>query len=165
MIVSVLSTCGLFCQTTQTFNYTTKDGLPSNSVYRTILDKNGYLWIATENGLAKFDGKNFKNYTTVQGLPDNEIINLFIDSTETIWALPFRKKPAYYNEAKDRFENSETDAELDKIEMGNTNGASILQYGGMAFFNNNRSLFIYKNHKITPYISLLINSDPQAPIW
>lgn len=154
MIVSVLSTCGLFCQTTQTFNYTTKDGLPSNSVYRTILDKNGYLWIATENGLAKFDGKNFKNYTTVQGLPDNEIINLFIDSTETIWALPFRKKPAYYNEAKDRFENSETDAELDKIEMGNTNGASILQYGGMAFFNNNRSLFIYKNHKITPYISL-----------
>jgi ligand-binding sensor domain-containing protein len=74
-----------FSQSTQTIFYSTKDGLPSNSIYRCILDNHGFLWIATDNGLAKFDGKNFKIYTTAQGLPDNEITDIFIDSSNRIW--------------------------------------------------------------------------------
>ena len=137
----LLTTGLLYAQNTQTLYYTTKDGLPSNSVYRTILDKHGFLWIATEGGLGKFDGKNFKTYTTAQGLPDNEITDLFLDSSQTIWVTPFRKTPSYYNPLKDRFENEETDTELQKIELGNTNRGSVLSFGGMAFCNN---------HKTTP---------------
>ena len=51
--------CKLFSQSTQTIYYTVKEGLPSNSVYRTILDDRGFLWVATENGIARFDGKKF----------------------------------------------------------------------------------------------------------
>ena len=40
-------------------NLTTKDGLPSNIVYDIQQDEIGYLWIATEKGLAKFDGDHF----------------------------------------------------------------------------------------------------------
>lgn len=151
----LLIACHSLSQTTQTLLYTTKDGLPSNSVYRTVLDDHGFLWIATENGLAKFDGKNFKTYTTVQGLPDNEITDLFIDSNRRIWVTPFRKTPAYYNPVKDRFENDETDPELQKIELGNANRGSILEYGGIAFSNNQRNFFIYKNGKVTAYKGLL----------
>ena len=86
------TTLCIYGQSTQTISYTTKDGLPSNSVYRTILDKYGYLWIATENGLAKFDGRTFKIYTTAQGLPDNEITDLFIDSNQTVWVCPLEKQ-------------------------------------------------------------------------
>lgn len=132
-------------QSTQTINYTTKDGLSSNSVYRTAIDKRGFLWIATENGLARFDGRRFENYTTAKGLTDNEIVDLFIDSSGVIWAIPFRRTPCYYDEKKDRFENEETDKELFRIELANTHKAHILQYGGMAFSNNLRHLFIYKN--------------------
>lgn len=142
-------------QTTQTLSYTTKDGLPSNSVYRTVLDQNGYLWIATENGLAKFDGRTFKIYTTAQGLPDNEITDLFIDSNHTVWVIPFRKTISYYNPVKDRFENDETNAELKKIEQGNACRGSVLQYGGVAFSNNERNFFIYKNGRSTAYKGLL----------
>ena len=145
----------LFSQTTQTIFYTTKDGLPSNSVYRTVLDGHGFLWIATENGLAKFDGKNFKSYTTAQGLPDNEITDLFIDSSQTIWVTPFRRNPAYYNPVKDRFENEETNPELQKIELGNANRGSVLTYGGIAFSNNERNFFIYKNGKVSVYKGFL----------
>jgi len=157
--------CGskLFSQTTQTLYYTTKDGLPSNSVYRAILDKQGFLWIATENGLAKFDGKNFKTYTTAQGLPDNEITDLFIDSSQTIWVTPFRKTPAYYNPVKDRFENDETDPELQKIELGNANRGSVLTYGGIAFSNNQRNFFIYKKGKVTVFKGLLSMSKAGTP--
>jgi ligand-binding sensor domain-containing protein len=135
----------------QTIYYTTKDGLPSNSVYRTILDSRGFLWIATENGIGRFDGKNFRNYTTVHGLPANETIDIFADSSNTIWITPFGKTMSYYNARKDRFENEDTDTELSKIELGNTNRGNVLQLGGVAISNNERSLFIYQNRKTRVY--------------
>ena len=144
-----------FSQSTQTIFYTTKDGLPSNSIYKAVLDNHGFLWIATDNGLAKFDGKNFKTYTTAQGLPDNEITDIFIDSSQRIWVTPFRRTTAYYNPVKDRFENEDSDTELQKIELGNSNRGSVLKYGGMAFCNNQRDFFIYKNGKVTVYKGLL----------
>ena len=146
---------GAFSQSTQTIIYTTKDGLPSNSIYKSIVDNHGFLWIATDNGIAKFDGKNFKTYTTTQGLPDNEITDIFIDSSNRIWVTPFRRTAAYYNPVKDRFENEDTDPELQKVELGNTNRGSVLQYGGIAFCNNLRDFFIYKNGKVTVYKGLM----------
>jgi ligand-binding sensor domain-containing protein/anti-sigma regulatory factor (Ser/Thr protein kinase) len=139
----------------QTIYYTTNDGLPSNSVYRTILDNRGFLWIATENGISRFDGKNFRNYTTAQGLPDNEITDIFADSSNVIWVTPFGKTVAYFNAQKDRFENEDTNAELAKIELGNTNRGSVLQYGGVSVCNNERSIFIYRNGKTAVYKNLL----------
>lgn len=164
-IISILLCSGqvLFSQSTQTIFYTTKDGLPSNSIYRCILDIHGFLWIATENGLAKFDGKNFKTYSTADGLPDNEITDIFIDSSNRIWVTPFRRTTAYYNPANDRFVNDETDPELKKIELGNSNRGSILQYGGMAFCNNNRDFFIYKQGKAIAYKGILQKLNAAAP--
>ena len=152
-----------FSQSTQTIFYTTKDGLPSNSIYRSVLDNHGFLWIATDNGLAKFDGKNFKVYTTAQGLPDNEITDIFIDSSNRIWVTPFRRTTAYYNPVKDRFENEDTDPELKKIELANTNRGSVLQYGGIAFCNNQRDFFIYKNGKVTVYKGLMDMKKSSTP--
>jgi ligand-binding sensor domain-containing protein len=141
----------LFAQTTQTISYTIKDGLSSNSVYRTAIDRRGFLWIATENGLARFDGRKFENYTTAKGLTDNEIVDLHIDSSGTIWAIPFRRSPCYYNPQKDRFENETTDPELNKIDLANTHKVHLLQYGGIAFSNNLRHLYLYRNGKTQGY--------------
>lgn len=59
-------------------NYTTDDGLPSNSVYNCIKDDNGYMWLATEGGLSRFDGKHFVNYGVKDGLLDNDVISISI---------------------------------------------------------------------------------------
>jgi hypothetical protein len=138
-------------QTTQIIRYTTQEGLPSNSVYRTVIDKKGFLWIAGENGVTRYDGRIFKNYTTVSGLPDNEVTEIFTDSSGRLWALPFRKKPAYYNEATDKFENNNTDPELDKIELGTNSFGCVLQHGGIGFINLEKSISIYKNGKTKVY--------------
>lgn len=52
-------------------NYTTKDGLPNNYVLSSVEDKNGNLWLGTENGLSEFkpDSNLFKNYDSYEGLP------------------------------------------------------------------------------------------------
>jgi len=53
-------------------NYSVKNGLPSDFLLSCTEDKNGNLWIATQNGLSKFslDNKSFENFNANDGLPD-----------------------------------------------------------------------------------------------
>src|SRR3970040_1724075 len=39
--------------------WTTADGLPDNWVHSVLQSRNGYLWIGTGSGLARFDGIKF----------------------------------------------------------------------------------------------------------
>ena len=52
------------CLISQTYNsikeLNSTNGLPSDIVYNTIQDKKGYIWIATENGIVKYNGTSFK---------------------------------------------------------------------------------------------------------
>lgn len=51
--------------------YKMEQGLPSNVILGILEDDKHDLWISTDNGLSKFDGKVFKNYTIEDGLPGN----------------------------------------------------------------------------------------------
>lgn len=76
-------------------NYTVVDGLPSNLIYNIIQDKEGYIWIATDNGLSRFDGQIFTSYNTSNGLPDNDILGIFTDENNRIWLNCFNKNLCY----------------------------------------------------------------------
>ncbi|MCP4220310.1 MAG: response regulator [bacterium] len=39
---------------------TTEDGLSHNNVYSITQDREGYIWLGTQDGLCKYDGSNFK---------------------------------------------------------------------------------------------------------
>lgn len=43
-------------------HFTNENGLPQNSIRGVEIDKEGYLWLATEFGLARYDGKSFRLY-------------------------------------------------------------------------------------------------------
>lgn len=55
-------------------NYTVSDGLPSNSIYGILEDKNTNYWMSTNNGLSRFNPvtEKFKNYNAKEGLQNNE---------------------------------------------------------------------------------------------
>jgi len=55
-------------------NYNEADGLPNNVVYGILEDGNGFLWLSTNKGLAKFypETKAVKVYTQNDGLQSNE---------------------------------------------------------------------------------------------
>lgn len=63
------------------------DGLPSNRVYRTIEDHLGYIWIATEEGVCKYDGLELNCFNTNNGLVINDIYNIFEDEIGRIWMI------------------------------------------------------------------------------
>jgi len=69
--------------------YSADYDLSSSFIHRIIQDKQGFVWIATPNGLNKFDGYKFTNYKNIQGdstsLIDNYVRTIYEDSKGTIW--------------------------------------------------------------------------------
>jgi signal transduction histidine kinase/ligand-binding sensor domain-containing protein/AraC-like DNA-binding protein len=59
-------------------SWTIADGLPVNSITRIIQSKSGYIWLATFDGLVRFDGLRFTvfNVANSEGLPTNRIVDL-----------------------------------------------------------------------------------------
>lgn len=71
-------------------HYTTEEGLPGNMVQTVLQTRDGYLWIGTEDGLARFDGHRFKNFT-VENTQQLKVIGHDISclaeaSDGTLWA-------------------------------------------------------------------------------
>gem|GEM_PF-2842962 len=57
-------------------HYTTEDGLPHDITYQIIQDKQGVIWIGTDDGLTKFNGIKFTNYSYENGLQSNYVIDI-----------------------------------------------------------------------------------------
>lgn len=70
-------------------HFSTDNGLPSNAISQIVQDNYGYIWLATWNGLSRFDGFNFFNYRTGNGsgIPNlhNRILGLTVDNQQNIW--------------------------------------------------------------------------------
>ncbi|TSA30631.1 MAG: hypothetical protein D4R68_00440 [Ignavibacteriales bacterium] len=64
-------------------------GLSNATVFDILQDKYGFLWIATADGLNRYDGYNFKVYKNDPGaaksLSNNFVFSLMIDKDETLW--------------------------------------------------------------------------------
>jgi signal transduction histidine kinase/ligand-binding sensor domain-containing protein len=69
--------------------FTEKDGLPGSQVRRILVDKSGFLWLGTINGLARYDGYEFKRFfydpndsASIQGL---SVWSMLEDREGQIW--------------------------------------------------------------------------------
>lgn len=71
-------------------HYTLKDGLSQVSVNDICKDRQGFLWLATQNGLNRYDGSSFKVYRNdgeIMDFPLGNFVNsVFEDSRGFIWA-------------------------------------------------------------------------------
>jgi signal transduction histidine kinase/ligand-binding sensor domain-containing protein len=67
-------------------NWTTRDGLPQDHVRAIARTKDGFLWLATDAGLSRFDGFDFKNYGLRDGLGAAAVLSLLQTTDGTLWA-------------------------------------------------------------------------------
>ena len=86
-----------------------EDGLVSNAVSGIYQDDLGYLWIATWNGLSRYDGYNFYNYRTgnasrIDNL-HNRILDLVIDQSQNVWMRMYDGRVFVLDRTKDQFIN------------------------------------------------------------
>ncbi len=84
--------------------YTTDNGLPSNYINDVKIDAFGNVWVATSNGLAKFDGNSWQAYGVSAGLPsyNTNVYGITIDQSGSIWVYVRNNDKIY------RFENNNT---------------------------------------------------------
>ncbi len=87
--------------------YTESDGLPGAEVHAILSDKFGYIWIGTINGLARYDGYEFKRFfnnpndsTSIKGL---NVWSMFEDSKGQIWVESAPSFLNVYNPANKSF--------------------------------------------------------------
>jgi signal transduction histidine kinase/ligand-binding sensor domain-containing protein len=90
---------------------TEKDGLPGSQVRRLIVDKSGFLWLGTINGLARYDGYEFKRFfydpndsASIQGL---SVWSLMEDRDGQIWVATGPANLNRYDPVMKRFRQFE----------------------------------------------------------
>ncbi|RYZ28234.1 MAG: hypothetical protein EOO10_10230 [Chitinophagaceae bacterium] len=94
LFVFFFSVSFLKAQETSLYSFThygMVEGLASNEIFSMVQDRVGYLWIATNNGLQRYDGTHFKTFRhhekDLQSISSNVITRLFLDSKENLWLI------------------------------------------------------------------------------
>ncbi len=98
-------------------HYAITNGLPGQHIYYIYQDKDGFMWFATEGGVCRYDGNQYKVFTLADGLPDIEIFGMYSDTNDRLWMLPFKKSLCFYKHGK--FHTSENTPYLDKVKVKN----------------------------------------------
>ena len=65
--------------------FTVADGLPTSIVNGITEDRFGYLWLASNDGLVRFDGRDFRTWRTEDGLRDNQLHAVHVDARNQLW--------------------------------------------------------------------------------
>lgn len=66
-------------------NWTTRDGLPHNRVRAVVQTRDGFLWLATDAGVVRFDGAVCKTFGLRQGLPAPTVLAIAEGDDGSLW--------------------------------------------------------------------------------
>ena len=81
--------------------FTTLNGLASNEVGSVIQDREGYIWIGTQNGLQRYDGSQFitlvNRVSDSSSIPTNFITSMYIDRKGNFWLIGGNNKVGIFD--------------------------------------------------------------------
>ncbi len=66
-------------------DYTPENGLAGRFANFTHKDNRGLIWIGTQHGLHRFDGRIFKVFEETTGLPFNQVMEIYEDGEGWLW--------------------------------------------------------------------------------
>ena len=68
-------------------HWDTEDGLPHNTIKQIFQSRDGYIWVGTQQGLARFDGLTFTIFTThnTPSFPGNQITAFAETRDGSLW--------------------------------------------------------------------------------
>ena len=93
---------------------TTEDGLPQATVMTTLQDSQGFVWLGTEDGLVRFDGRELYRYarsrTDSDSLPGNYVWQVVEDADTNLWIALDGAGVARWDRRTDRFTSYRHDA-------------------------------------------------------
>jgi len=100
VLFSLFAGINLLAQNPYIQEYTTKDGLPSGTVYQVYSDSKQFIWFATDAGVARYDGSIFTSYSKKNGLNSNEIVKIKEDEQGRLWFFNLNGSMNYFYQNK-----------------------------------------------------------------
>ncbi len=92
--------CILHAREYPVMHYTKANGLPSDMVHTVYRDSKGFIWLATDKGVVRFDGMAFQLFNTADGLTDNEVFFFQEDYDHRMWIGTYTGKLCFYKDGK-----------------------------------------------------------------
>jgi len=105
LIINIISASDLLMPERLCFKHITSiQGLSNNTVYSIAQDEDGFIWIATREGLNKFDGYSITTYyrSGTYSIPGNFVVELLSTSTGRLF-VGTQTGVAIYNKRTDSF--------------------------------------------------------------
>lgn len=104
----LISWLAIASEKTVTFKQiSTQDGLSQNTVRSLLVDRRGFIWAGTLDGLNRYDGKHFITYKPVAGNPaslsDPRINGIFENSSGELWIRKYDNTFSCYHPATESF--------------------------------------------------------------
>ncbi|HIE16254.1 MAG TPA: hypothetical protein EYP69_04950 [Bacteroidales bacterium] len=162
-ILLFLSVRLIFGQDMQFVSFTTKDNLSQSTVYKIVQDKQGFIWIGTDDGLNKFDGKNFKIYknipNNINSLSSNKINDLYVDKDGNIWIATDRGFNLY-NVSTQKFTRFFFKTKYNENDLNNYNKICFDSLRNGFWLATNKSGFVFFNPQDTSFKEYHFETTP-----
>ena len=146
--------------------WTTAEGLPQNTINTVVQTRDGYLWVATFGGLARFDGVRFTIFNPVNApaLKSSRITALSEDRAGILWAATETGGIAcYQNGAFQSFDDSEEE-EINSLFVDSRNNLWAGGWNGARRYRLPEKACATGVHKFERIKPPLINGQPSDQI-
>jgi len=163
----------VFCQPIENHftHYTTTDGLPDGYVSSIKQDSAGFLWLATLNGLCRFDGHTFKTFRNdprdTTSLCENHLNSIYFDEQNNLWCVSFNCLYLYHPDGE-WFEHFYMDGyNVERID-GEENGQLILSCtikGLWKFDRKSKKLLKFEHPGLDPIKCYMYLKDNAGTQW
>lgn len=125
--------------------WTSKNGLPQRTVHNITQDSKGYLWIGTQEGIARFDGSEYTYFNDTIG--KQYVFKILEDNRGAIWAGTFGNGIIrYFNNSVTRFDSRNSALSSD-IVRGLAEGEN-----GDIYAATQRGLFIISGNTVSEVV-------------
>ena len=132
-------------------HFTVDDGLPSNTIYSVFKDSKGYLWFASDNGIARYNGIKYEKFTTDDGLSDNDVFYFKEDLSGRLWMSTNNGKLCYYKDGIFHNEKNDNTLRLPFKEPYLLSIAPEKDTSVTMFFNDRTKFITFQHNKFKTY--------------
>lgn len=144
---------------------TMAEGLPHQQVNCLCLDREGYLWLGTRNGLGRYDGYSVRNYfhnsSDSTSLRHNFVRRVYEDSRGRIWILTIKGLCRYLPET-DSFKSYIADKDMGSVvetEPGH------LVVGGDAIYTYDEAADTFVMENFAPGYAIAMAQGPEGRLF
>ena len=128
-------------------------GLSSSKITGIVKEKDGFIWISTQNGLNRYDGNAVKVYNKQNSnIEFNDISGIYLDSKNRIWLTSYGSGLNLYDKKNDEFISFKNSLQDDSSIISNRVNTIIEDTKGLFWIGTEKGLCLF-DYELKKFVS------------